>query len=175
MLNLNSFLAISAGNARGQSTPPPETPANQIKAPLLHTDFHRTQKLTSSKKKKKKKKTIQNRPWINPEMLALYSINLFTNKISIPCPLWPGELAPDRVLSMGQIKLNCVLMLYWIAWNGTVSTFKLRTYAKLNCLKYNCFYTLNWIAGNRTVFNILNCTYTKWIVWNRTVLTFNCV
>ena len=26
-------------------------------------------------------------------------------------PLWPGVVAPDRVLSMDQIELNCVLML----------------------------------------------------------------
>ena len=26
-----------------------------------------------------------------------------------------GVVAPDRVLSMGQIELNCVLMLYWSA------------------------------------------------------------
>ena len=26
-------------------------------------------------------------------------------------PLWPGVVAPDRVLSMGQIELNYVLML----------------------------------------------------------------
>ena len=29
--------------------------------------------------------------------------------------LWPGVVALDRVLSMGQIELNCVLMLNWIA------------------------------------------------------------
>ena len=28
--------------------------------------------------------------------------------------LWPGVVAPDRVLSMDQIELNCVLMLNWI-------------------------------------------------------------
>ena len=73
---------------RGISIPLPETPANQIKAPLSLTDFHRTQKLTSSEKKK----TIQNRPRIDPEMLALHSINPFTDKISyvilmnIVCP-----------------------------------------------------------------------------------------
>ena len=38
-------------------------------------------------------------------------------------PLWPGEVAPDRVLSNGQIELNCVLMLNWTAWNKTVFTF----------------------------------------------------
>ena len=35
-------------------------------------------------------------------------------------PLWPGVVAPDRVLSMDQIKLNSVLMLNWIVWNRTV-------------------------------------------------------
>ena len=34
----------------------------------------------------------------------------------LPGSLWPGVVALDRVLSMGQIELNCV-------------------YAKLNCLK----------------------------------------
>ena len=32
-------------------------------------------------------------------------------------PLWPRVMAPDRVLSMGQIKLNCVITLNWIVWN----------------------------------------------------------
>ena len=30
---------------------------------------------------------------------------------SLPGPLWPEVVAPDKVLSMGQIQLNCVLML----------------------------------------------------------------
>ena len=40
--------------------------------------------------------------------------------------------------------LRCLLMLNWIAWNRPVSTFKLRIYAKLNCLRWNCFCMLNW-------------------------------
>ena len=48
-------------------------------------------------------------------------------------PLWPGVVAPNKVLSLG--KKNCILMLNWITWNRTVLTFKLRTYTKLNCLK----------------------------------------
>ena len=39
---------------------------------------------------------------------------------SLPGPLRLGVVAPDRVLSMSQIDLNCVSMLNWIAWNGTV-------------------------------------------------------
>ena len=33
---------------------------------------------------------------------------------SLPCPLWPRVVALDRVLSMGRIELNCVLILNWI-------------------------------------------------------------
>ena len=51
---------------------------------------------------------------------------------------------------MGQIELNCVLMLNWIVWNRTVFDIgiaylckielfvnKKYTYAKLDCLKFN--------------------------------------
>ena len=30
--------------------------------------------------------------------------------LSLPGPLWPEVVAPDRVLSIGQIELNFVLM-----------------------------------------------------------------
>ena len=40
--------------------------------------------------------------------------------------------APDRALSMGQIELNCILILNWIVWIRTVWQ--------------------NWIAWNRNVF-----------------------
>ena len=43
---------------------------------------------------------------------------------SPPGPLWLGVVAPDRVLSMGQIELNHVLMLNLIVWNRTVYTYK---------------------------------------------------
>ena len=39
---------------------------------------------------------------------------------SLPGPLWPGVIAPVRVLSMGQIELNS-------------------NHAKLNCLKLTVF------------------------------------
>ena len=65
--------------------------------------------------------------------------------------------APERVLSMGPIELNCILMLNWIVWNGTV--FDIET-----------VHTLNWIVWNKTVLT-LNCVETKsililnWIGW----------
>ena len=66
------------------------------------------------------------------ELWEMQSTPLFPSLLG---PLWPRMVVPDRVLSMSQIKLNCVLMLNRIAWNRTVLTIKLRTYAKLNCLK----------------------------------------
>ena len=80
---------------------------------------------------------------------------------SLPGQLRSGMVALDRALSVDQIELNCVLRVNWIAWNRTVLTCKLRTYAKLNRLKWNSFW--HW-----------NCTTLNRIVWNRTVLTFNC-
>ena len=53
-----------------------------------------------------------------------------------PGSLWPGVIATDRVQSMCQIELNCVLMLNWIVWNRTVlGRTKLCTYSKFKCLK----------------------------------------
>ena len=47
--------------------------------------------------------------WSNPSLPSLAG------------SLWPGVAAPDRVLSMGQIELNWVLMLNQIVLNKTVS------------------------------------------------------
>ena len=44
-------------------------------------------------------------------MLELWVIQTTPSLPSLPGPLWPGVVAPDRVLSMGQLELNCVLML----------------------------------------------------------------
>ena len=57
---------------------------------------------------------------------------------SLPGPLWIGVVAPDRVLSMGQIELNCILKLNWIVWNRTVLTF--------NCVNKKAILILNWIV-----------------------------
>ena len=51
-----------------------------------------------------------------PVMLELRRMWSTPSLPSLSGPLWPGVVAPNRVLSMGQIELNC-------------------TYAKLNCLK----------------------------------------
>ena len=49
-------------------------------------------------------------------MLELWGMQSIPLLLLLPGPLWPRAVAPDRVLSTGQIQLNC-------------------TFAKLNCLK----------------------------------------
>ena len=44
-------------------------------------------------------------------MLELWGMRSTPLLPSFPGPLWFGVVAPDRVLSMGQTELNCVLML----------------------------------------------------------------
>ena len=104
-----------------------------------------------------------------PVMLELLDMRSTPSMPWLPDPLWSGVASPDGVLSMGQIELNCVLILNWIAKNRTILTFKLLTYAKLNCLKWNCFCMLNWIAWNRTVFYIETVFTLNWIFLIRTV------
>ena len=68
-------------------------------------------------------------------MLELWGMRSTPSLPALPGPLWLRVVATDRVLSMGQVELTCVLMLNWIAWNRTVLTFKLCTHAEMNCLK----------------------------------------
>ena len=67
-----------------------------------------------------------------PVMLELWGIQSTPSLPLLLRPLWPG-IAPDRALSMGQIDLNCLLMLKWIVWIKTI--------------------WLNWIAWNKNVFD----------------------
>ena len=43
---------------------------------------------------------------------------------SLPGPLWPGVVAPGRILSMDQIELNLVITLNWIVWNRMIYMYK---------------------------------------------------
>ena len=44
-------------------------------------------------------------------MLELWGMRSTPSLLSRPSQLWLGMVAPERVLSMSQIELNCVLML----------------------------------------------------------------
>ena len=68
-----------------------------------------------------------------PAMLELWGMWNTPSLPLLPGPLWPKIVALDRALSMGQIELNCILMLDWIVWIRTV--------------------WLNWIPWNRSVFD----------------------
>ena len=46
-----------------------------------------------------------------PVILELWGMRSTLSLPSLPGPLWPGLVEPDRILSMGQIELNRVLML----------------------------------------------------------------
>ncbi len=46
-----------------------------------------------------------------PVMMELWGMRSTSSLSSLPGPLWPGIVTPDRVLSMGQIELNCIFML----------------------------------------------------------------
>ena len=48
-------------------------------------------------------------------ILELWGMQSTLSLPLLPGQLWPGVVAPDRVLSMGQIEQNCVLMLNRIA------------------------------------------------------------
>ena len=44
-------------------------------------------------------------------MLELWGMQSTPSLPSVPDPLWPRVVVPNRVLSMGQIEQNCVFML----------------------------------------------------------------
>ena len=100
-----------------------------------------------------------------PVMLELWGMRSTPSLPSLSGSLWLVVVAPEMVLSMGQIELKRLLMLNWVAWNRTVSTLKLRTYTKLNCLKWKCFSMLNCIVWNITGFNIETVLTLNSIVW----------
>ena len=56
-------------------------------------------------------------------MLELWGMRSIPSLLSIPGSLSLGVVAPDKVLSKGQIELKGGLILNWIVWNRTVLTF----------------------------------------------------
>ena len=74
------------------------------------------------------------------EMPVLWGMQSTPSLPSLPGQLRSGVVAPDKVLFMGQIEINCVLVRNKISTNRIVFTYKLRTNAELNCLKLKCFF-----------------------------------
>ena len=59
-------------------------------------------------------------------MLELLGMESTPSLLLFPSPLWSEVVAPDKILSMGQIKLFDIK-----------TEWKQMFYTKLNCLKYN--------------------------------------
>ena len=99
-------------------------------------------------------------------------------------PMLPGSLYSRSGSAMGQIELNCVLMLNWIAWNRTVLIFKLCTYAKnelfeiklLLTFKLCTYAKLNWFEIEQfwhlTVYKQKTILILNIIDWYRTVCVY---
>ena len=111
-------------------------------------------------------------------MLELWGTQSTPILPQLPGPLWPGVVVPDRVLSMGQIELNCVFMLNWISWNWTFLTFKLHTYAKgivwnRTAYMFKMDLALNnliWLMCHKTKYQshlIIFHELKMWIIWMR--------
>ena len=62
-------------------------------------------------------------------MLELWRMRSTPLLPSLPGSLWPGVVAPDRVLSMDRMELNGVLMLYWIVLNRHLTVYKQKNYS----------------------------------------------
>ena len=85
---------------------------------------------------------------------------------SLPGPLRLGVVAPDRVLSIGQIELNYVLVLNWFLWNRTVLHWTILTF---NCLQRKIKLILNRIVWNSIIqFQSLNVVGSETVspTWN---------
>ena len=46
-----------------------------------------------------------------PVILELWEMRSTFSLPLLPGQLWPGVVAPDRILSIGQLELNCILKL----------------------------------------------------------------
>ena len=82
---------------------------------------------------------------VKQELWGVWSTPLLP---SLPGSVWPGLVAPDRVLSRGQIELNWVLILKWIVWNRTV-------------LIFNCVQTKNSVVWKFNQNDFIWCWMTQ--------------
>ena len=96
------------------------------------------------------------------EMLELRGTQSILLLLSLPSPLLPCVVEPDRILSTVQIELY-------------------RDFESLLFLSLNCVFMLNWIARNRTIWYVSYVLMPNWIIfldrtvfwhWNYTTLNW---
>ena len=83
-----------------------------------------------------------------PVILELWGMRCTPLLPSLPGPIWPVVVAPDRVLSMGQIEIKCILMLKM--------ELEIELFWYLNCVRM-----VNWTAQKRPVLTCKLCMYAK--------------
>ena len=98
-------------------------------------------------------------------MLELWGMRSTPSLPSLPGPLWPGVIASDRVLSMGQIELNCELMLNRIVWNKTAFHIKTAYLCLSELLEIELFWHLTE-CKQKTILKL------SWIIWNKTLYKY---
>ena len=92
--------------------------------------------------------SFSSRIWTRVAVSISYDDNHYTTDTSTSTPLLPPlhvHSGLEWLHLIGQIELNCVLVLNWIVWNRTV-------------FHLNCVLMLNWIVWNGTVFTF-NAVY----------------
>ena len=89
-----------------------------------------------------------------PEIQELWKMQSSPSLPSLPGPLWPGVVVPEKVLSMGQIEIltlklnaNKWLMLNWIVINRTVWSF--------NCVLTNDWFLIELLVIHSNTWNLL--------------------
>ena len=116
----------------------------------------------SSQRGKTPRKSVLDMAGEAPVTLELWVTRSIPSLPSLPGPFWLGVVAPDRVLCIGQIEVNYILMLNWIFWNRTVFDIQ----------------TLLWYQTELfevELFRYLNCVLILiWILWNKAIFIFNC-
>ena len=71
---------------------------------------------------------------------------------SLPRQLEPGVVAPDKVLSMGQNKINCVLIINWVIWNITVFDIEIVYLCETELFKMELFFYIETVYFCETEF-----------------------
>ena len=127
-----------------------------------------------------------------PVMLELWEMWSNCSLTSLPGPLSHGQVASDRVLSMDQIELTCVMFisiknvyLYWTKlferelFYNYQCVKKNYSYTKQNCLTKNCFYVYKGITYNAIKPSQTYCSFgplidiIQWGDWSQIDNEFN--
>ena len=90
-------------------------------------------------------------------MPELWGMQSTTSLLLLPGPLQSGVGAPDTVVSMTQIELNCVLTLNWIVWNRTDFDIETAYLCENELFEIKLFWYLTVCKQKNYTFTNLNC------------------